>query len=90
MPVRSVKVHETDRPWFNCHLNALIARRQKEFASGNTVICRLHRNKVNRARKRCRKAYYENKAKDLWENKPRNWWKEVKRLAGYQRHLTVI
>ena len=30
MPERSVRVHETDRPWMNSQLKALIARRQKE------------------------------------------------------------
>ena len=75
MPVRSVRVHETDRPWLNSHLKVRIARHQKSFASGNTIIYRLLGNKVNRDRKRCRKAWYVNKIEDLRENKPHNWLK---------------
>ena len=75
MPVCFVRVHEKDRPWLNSHLKVLIARRQKRFGSGNTVIYRLLRSKVNRERKRCRKAWYVSKIEDLRENKRHNWWK---------------
>ncbi|KAL9960493.1 hypothetical protein ACROYT_G033961 [Oculina patagonica] len=82
MPERSVTVHETDRPWLTSQLKALIARRQKAFASGNELLYKMLRNKVNRERKRCRRVYYENKVKDLRDSKPRNWWREIKQLCG--------
>ncbi|KAK2565732.1 hypothetical protein P5673_010910, partial [Acropora cervicornis] len=31
MPVRSIKIHETDRPWVSTHLKQLIIRRRKAF-----------------------------------------------------------
>ena len=37
MPVRSVKVHQTDRPWLNADLKRLIQKRQQAFSSGDTV-----------------------------------------------------
>ena len=61
MPVRSITIHETDRPWVSSQLKQLIIRRQKAFTSGNLPLFRTLRNKVNRERKRCRKVYYENK-----------------------------
>ena len=82
MPVRSVRIHETDRPWVSSQLKQLIIRRQKAFTSGNFPPFKILRNKVNRVRKRCRKVYYENKVKDLHDFKPRNWWGEVKQLCG--------
>ena len=82
MPERSIRVHETDRPWMNSQLKSLIARRQKAFTSGNELLFKLLRNKVNRERKRCRKTYYQNKVKDLHDTKPRDWWREVKQLCG--------
>ena len=86
MSERSVRVHETDRPWLTSQLKALIARRQKAFSSGNELLYKMLRNRVNRERKRCRSVYYENKVKDLRVSKPRNWWREVKQLCGATRN----
>ena len=54
MPERSIKVHETDRPWISVQLKYLIARRQPTLVSGNRTLYKILRNKVNRERKRCR------------------------------------
>ena len=85
MPERSVKIHQTDRPWLNPDLKRLISKRQKAFASGNKPLFNLPRNKVNRERKRCRKVYYNNKVRDLKDTRPRDWWREVKQLCGNAR-----
>ena len=82
MPVRSVKVHENDRPWLTKQLKSLSVRRQKALSSKNEILFKILRNKVNRERKRCRKVYYEKKVKDLRDTKPRNWWRDVKQLCG--------
>ena len=82
MPVRSIKIHGTDRPWLSMQLKQLITCRQRAFASGNQPLFKTLRNKVNRKRKRCRKVYYENKVRDLQDSKPRYWWREVKQLCG--------
>ena len=82
MPVRSIKVHETDRPWVYAQLKQLIVRRQKAVASGNKPLFKILWNKVNRERKSCRGVYYENKVKDLQDSKPRDWWREVKQQCG--------
>ena len=36
MPVRSVKVHQTDRPWINADLKRLVQKRQQAFVSDDT------------------------------------------------------
>jgi len=72
MPVRSIKIHEADRPWVSKHLKQLIIRRQKVFSTGNQPLFKILRNKINREGKRCRMVYYENKAKDVQDSKPRN------------------
>ena len=82
MPERSVRVHETDRPWMNSQLKALIARRQRALATNNVPPFKLLGNKVNRERKCCRKIYYENKIKGLRDTKPCDWWQKVKQLRG--------
>ena len=81
IPERSVRLHETDRPWMNSQLKALIARRQKALATSNVPLFKILRNKVNREQKRYRKIYYENKVKGLHDTKPRDWWSEVKQLC---------
>lgn len=75
MPVRSIKIHETDLPWLSTQLKQLITRRQKAFASGNQPLFKILRNKVNREPKRFRKVYNENKVRDLQDSKPRYWWR---------------
>ncbi|XP_068671085.1 uncharacterized protein [Montipora foliosa] len=82
MPERSIRVHETDRPWISVQLKDLIARRQQALASGNRMLYKILRNKVNRERKRCRKTYYANKIGDLHNTNPRDWWREVKQICG--------
>ena len=77
MPVRSVKVHQTDRPLLNPDLKRLIQKKQQAFSSGDMFLFKLLRNKVNRERKKCQAIYY-NKVRDLKDTRPRNWWREVK------------
>ena len=82
IPVRSVKFHQTDRPWPNADLKWLIQKRQQAFSSGDTFLFKLLRNKVNRERKSCREIYYNNEVLDLKNTCPRDWWREVKQLCG--------
>ena len=53
MPERSVRVHQSNRPWLNPDVKQLIHKRQRAFSSdrGNTLLIKLLRNKVNRERK---------------------------------------
>ena len=67
MPERSVRVHETDRPWMNSQLKALIARRQKALATNNVPLFKILRNKVNRERKRCRKTRFRSYLVDRFQ-----------------------
>ncbi|XP_068757688.1 uncharacterized protein [Montipora capricornis] len=63
-------------------LKDLIARRQQALASGNRMLYKILRNRVNLERKRCRKTYYANKIGDLHDANPRDWWCEVKQICG--------
>jgi hypothetical protein len=88
MPLKTVKVHQNDQPWMNNNLKRLIKKRQKALAQNNHALYKQLRNKVNRSRKNCRKLYYEAKVKELKHTKPKDWWKEVKRLCGHQQKST--
>lgn len=41
IPVRSIKIHETDRPWVSTQLKQLFTRRQKAFAFGNQPLFKI-------------------------------------------------
>ena len=77
IPVRSLNVQQTDRPWLNAELKRLVQKRQKAFSSGDTFLFKLLRNKVNREKIRCRAIDYNNKVRDLKNTRPRDWWREV-------------
>lgn len=87
MPEQSIKMHENDRPWLNTRLKKLINSRQKAFSSGNRVLYKMLRNKVNRECKRCRKIYYENKIGQMKNSTPSDWWREVKQLCGARENI---
>ena len=61
MSKRSVRVHQSDRPWLNPDLIPLIHNRQRAFSSWDTLLFKLLSNnfKVERERKRCREIYYK-------------------------------
>ena len=59
---RSVRVHQSDRPWLNPDLIPLIHNRQRAFSSGDTLLFKFSNNfKADRERKRCREIYYKKK-----------------------------
>ena len=82
MPEKAVFVHCNDAPWINDDLKRLIKRRQQAFSSGNTISFKFYRNKVNNVRKACRSRFYASKVNHLKQAKPKEWWREVKRICG--------
>ena len=59
----------------------LIKQRQVAFTHEDLDSFRSLRNRASRLRKSCRAKYYESKAGQLMNCKPRTWWKEVKTLG---------
>ena len=82
MPIRTRKVHSTERPWITSSLKNLLQKRQSALSRGDDQMFRELRNRVNRERKMCRANYYQAKVEHLKKCKPSEWWKEVKKLSG--------
>jgi hypothetical protein len=82
MPEKAVSVHCNDAPWINDDLKCLTKRQQQAFSSGNTISFTFYRNKVNKVRKACRSRLYASKVNHLKQAKPKEWWREVKRICG--------
>lgn len=82
MPEKSISLHCNDPPWINEDLKRLIKQRQRAFSCGNATTFKFYRNKVNRVRKACRASFYTSKVEHLKQLKPKEWWREVKRISG--------
>ena len=85
MPIRRVRVNTSDAPWMNDHLQSLILKRQKAFHDGGTrsMLYKFYRNAVNRERKSCKARFHKCNVEHMKEENPKVWWKEVKRLCGF-------
>ena len=84
LPLKSFRVHSSDKPWISPKIKFLVARRQhvlNRFGK-NSHAFKMWRNKVQRAITSAKKFYYDTKVKGLKDSNVKKWWKEVKNLAG--------
>ena len=84
LPLRKVKRNTNDLPWVTDKFRHMIKRRQYYFKSGNSVMYKLLRNKINRERKRLKQQYVSNTMTNLKSINPKNWWNNIKSLTGRQ------
>ena len=85
LPVRSIKLHPTDKPWMTAEIKDAIKKRQRAWAKGNTLQYNKYRNKVTRLCKRARFAFYNNSIKNMQETNPKKWWDNIKLLSGLSK-----
>ena len=85
-PLKSIKVHEDDKPYINGRIKHLIRKRDKAYQSGRVDHYKILRNLiVSEIRKSKRKFYNENII-GLRNENARKWWKSVKKIVGASRH----
>ena len=90
-PLKTVKLHPSDKPWMTAHLKNLIKSRQRAFHSGNTNLWCHNRDKVGLQEIRERKKkFYTDKVKHMKKSDARSWWKLVKQLPGQSNNQTQI
>ena len=82
MPLKAHKLHHNDAPWVTAEFKTLIKSRQHAFVKGDLVHFHCLRNQVNQEHKLCRSRYYASKIANLKNTKPRQWWSDVKKIAG--------
>ena len=82
MPLKTYKLHHNNAPWVTDEFKTLIASRQHAFVKGNLLCSHCFLNQVNRERKLCRNRYYASKVANFKNTKPRQWWSDVKKIAG--------
>ena len=82
IPEKTVRVHESDKPWMTGYIKAKIKQRQRTYASGDLVrysqLCDTVRGLISQAKAR----YYNSKAKDLRLPNPAKWYKIISALIG--------
>ena len=84
LPLKSLPVHSSNKPWISPKIKFLVARRQQALNrfGKNSHAFQMRRNKVQRAITSVKKFYYDTKVKGLKYSNGGKWWKEVKNLAG--------
>ena len=76
------KIDVSISPWVTSEIKRLISKRQAAWNSGNNIMFRLHRNKVNTLCKRARSRFYNSNVADCFESNPHKWWSNIKNIAG--------
>jgi len=82
LPLQSIKVNKSDKPWVNVSFRYLILRRQYAWTHQRWEEYRIYRNRVQCAVLCLRSRYYKRRIRVLRQCDPQKWWQEVKRFTG--------
>ena len=82
IPVRSVHVHSTDKPWMTHNIEALIKARQRIFTNRESKKYESLRGKVAKLISNAKRRYYKFKAEGCHKTNPSKWSKSIFQLAG--------
>ena len=90
-PLTRTRAHQGDRPWVTPKNRAWIRKRQIFLAryGKDSQSFKQWRNKVQRAIKSCKEAYYDSIVKNLKDTRVEKWWKEIKELSGVSERESV-
>ena len=79
LPMKRIESDSSDKPWVTPEIKRLISKRQAAWNSGNNIMFRLYRNKVNTLCKRARSRFYNSNVADCFESNPHKWWSNIKK-----------
>ena len=82
LPMRSVKLHPTDKPWMTVEIKDAIKKRQRAWATGSSHLYYLYRNKVIKLCKHARSRFYRDIVSHMQDTNPKKWWSNIKLLSG--------
>ena len=89
-PLKSVKIHPTDRPWMTSRIKQFILERRRAFHSNRNGRWRELRTRVRDEIAARKKAFYSEKLSYLKSTDPRKWWSLVKKLSGKSSGASAI
>ena len=81
-PVKTIKLHATDKPWITPELKLMIKDRQRAFHTGNIPAWRSLKYKVQQEIAKRKKSFYKNKVQHLKNDDCRKWWNIINQMSG--------
>ena len=72
-PTKTVRIHDTDKPWMTSSIKLLILNRQRAFHSGMNDRWKHLRNKVRKTILQRKETFYREKAHNLKGTNPQKW-----------------
>ena len=85
-PVKSIKVHEDDKPYINGRIKHLIRKRDKAYQSGRIEHYKTLRNLIVSDIRKSRRKFCNEYIKGLHNDNAKKWWKSVKKIVGTTSH----
>ena len=85
LPMRSIKLHPSDKPWINTNIKKLIAKRQRAWLTGHPSAYSFYRNKATKLCRQARRTYFNSKILNTKDSNPKKWWKNIKALSGFAK-----
>ena len=82
IPVTTIRVHASDKPWMTAYIKREIRARQKASTTGNTTQDRHLTDKIITLIKRAKGEYYASKIKRKRKQDPAKWHRSISQLVG--------
>ena len=89
LPMRSVKLHSSDKPWITSDIKDSIKKRQQAWVKGELQQYKFHRNKVSQLCKVARRRFYHDRISCMKDTNPKKWWDNIKLLSGLSKPSTL-
>ena len=91
MPRKTIKRHDSDRPWITDEFKRIIQDRQKAYYQGNRPFYNQLPNKANRECKKLKSTFLKRKLEQLKSSpNPKKWWDSIKGLTGFPRKSQIL
>jgi hypothetical protein len=82
MPLKSIRLHPTDKSWMTPNIKAKIKLRQRAFTRGNMSQYNLLSAQVEDMIRKAKSNYFQNKAKTFRTSDHAKWYKAIYNMSG--------
>ena len=89
VPVTACRVKNNEKPWVTPYFRKNVVLRDKAYRSGDLVLYKKLRNRVNHLRVNLKKDYYFNLTESFNSSNTHKWWKTIKLISGYSSDIDV-
>ena len=77
MPLKTVRVHPSDKPWMTPQIKILISDRQRAYTRGDQKRYNQLKAKIYRLIANAKQKSYQDKAQDLRHTHPGKWYRSI-------------